>query len=171
MSNANSVLPEDMIGSTFGRLTVRAFSRLTKSGKIWLCECSCGEFTEAKTGHLRSGSISSCGCLRRETAEQLKLSHGHARAGLHTRIYDRWKGILARCYNPEHKSYENYGGRGIRVCERWHDFQNFIDDMGFPPSGLIIDRRNNDGNYEPGNCRWTSHRVNANNRRPRRATI
>ena len=82
-----------------------------------------------------------------------------------TPIYRTWGGMKTRCFNPRHKYYHRYGGRGITICERWLDFNNFYLDMGDRPKGTELDRENNDGNYEPGNCRWVTKKVNANNNR------
>lgn len=127
------------IGHKFGRLSVTSFSHM---------------------GHTQS-----CGCIRKETAAALKLSHGQAPKNHKTKTYQRWRGIKQRCTNPKHISYKNYGGRGITVCERWLSYENFFADMGVAPDGMYIDRINNDGNYEPSNCRWTDPVTSARNRR------
>lgn len=90
--------------------------------------------------------------------------HGHAGGGHQSRTYRIWCGMKQRCANPKATGWERYGGRGIRVCERWMDYRNFLADMGEVPEGLSIDRINPDGNYEPGNCRWATDKVQANNK-------
>jgi hypothetical protein len=90
--------------------------------------------------------------------------HGHASGGSDSRTYRIWAGMKQRCLNPKTTHYGYYGGRGIKVCERWMDYRNFLADMGEAPEGLSLDRINPDGNYEPGNCRWATDKVQANNK-------
>ena len=157
-------------GMRFGRLTIVSFSHNAIGGTMWLCRCDCGKEVTVKRGKLVTGHTRSCGCLRLEMVGQYKLSHGHARAGKKSKTFMRWQGMMARCTCANHKSYGNYGGRGIKICERWQSFENFLADMGEAPEGMLLDRINNDGNYEPSNCRWVDPVVSANNRRPRRST-
>lgn len=163
----------NLLGQRFGRLVVRAEAGSNKFGMIrWLCDCDCGNQTTATGCHLR-GSTRSCGCLKRENAakigRELHPTHGHAGRGRKTRAYHSWDAMLQRCTNPNHKAYKNYGGRGIAVCDRWRDFEAFLADMGEPPEGLTLDRYpNNDGNYEPENCRWATREEQNAGRRPYR---
>lgn len=101
-------------------------------------------------------------------AEQVR--HGHVRNGRKSRVYMAWSNMIERCRNPNHPRFQDWGGRGIRVCERWSVFENFLSDMGEPPNGLEIDRIDNDGNYEPGNCRWTDRKTQMRNTRVVRLT-
>lgn len=153
------------VGSRHGRWTVlsEARRRETPSGTLkryWHCLCDCGTSTEVNQAHLTSGRSQSCGCRKAELAAQQKHVHGASK----TPIHEVWVQMLQRCKNPNNKSYPRYGGRGIRVCDAWHDFAQFQADMGptYQP-GLTLDRRENDGNYEVGNCRWVTNTVNCRN--------
>ena len=148
----------DLTGKRFGRLVVISYKRESK----WLCRCDCGNESLVRSDHLKSAATRSCGCLNVETAIASNLRHGHAR-GLATQTYRAWMAMRNRCGNPQDP---RYGGRGIYVCERWYVYENFLADMGEPPSlGLSIDRINNDGNYEPSNCRWATWSEQMRNRR------
>ncbi|QQE75199.1 hypothetical protein [Brevibacillus composti] len=160
----------DLTNQRIGRLTV-----LSRSGNIgkhpaWLCKCDCGKTTTVRGDHLRNNLIRSCGCLEEENRKNgANTKHG----GRNSRLYEIWSGMLKRCNNPNSHSYENYGGRGIKVCDDWLDFSKFRDwalKHGYSDS-LSIDRINNDGNYEPSNCRWTDAKTQANNRRKRRKSL
>jgi hypothetical protein len=156
---------EDLIGQTFGRLSVAGVAPYNGHSKRWICVCDCGAVKYIATEKLASGHTKSCGCLRREAiAEFNKSKKTHGQSG--TAYYAVWNTMIARCERPRHISYPQYGGRGIRVCQRWREsFEAFAADMGERPDGYEIDRRNNDGNYEPGNCRWVPQKANTRNRR------
>lgn len=96
------------------------------------------------------------------------MKHGMKRRGARNSVYDKWVLMRQRCNNPKATGYANYGGRGIRVCARWNSFENFYADMGEPPIGAQLDRIDNDGNYEPGNCQWATKSQQMKNRRRRR---
>jgi hypothetical protein len=147
-------------GQRFGRLTVSV--EIARQGKFraFRCQCDCGRIKDVRLSHLTMGKILSCGCYHRDQ---------HTKHGMYgSSVYRRWNAMLQRCENPKAAAFKNYGGRGIKVCERWHDFQNFIADVGMPPKpGLELDRIDNERGYEPGNVRWVSEVVQVRNQRKR----
>jgi hypothetical protein len=160
-----------MVGQTFGRLTVLELAGIGNNNKhLVRCLCSCGTEKIAKAANLRYGYTTSCGCKHDEGNHR---THGMSKIG--SRTYSVWKAMNQRCENPNLPDYHLWGGRGITVCERWRNsFEAFLADMGECPSGKhSIDRYpNKDGNYEPGNCRWATAKEQAQNtRRNRIATI
>lgn len=144
----------DLTGQRFGRLTV--VGRFAETGKRWGCVCDCGGQAVVVGAKLRSGHTKSCGCLRAIVSRAKERRHGLSG----TRTHNIWQAMRRRCSRPDQPNYKWYGGRGIKVCERWESFDNFLADMGECPEGCEIDRIDGDGNYEPGNCRWVSHRDN-----------
>lgn len=146
----------DMMGQRFGRLTVVEFAE--KRGRLfyWKCRCDCGNETAVYGGTLRQGRQVSCGCYNAEK----RTSHGLSRS----REYRAWAQMLQRCNNPKSPRFKHYGARGVKVDPAWKDFDAFIADMG-PSNGLTLDRIDNSGNYEPGNCRWATYGVQNNNYR------
>jgi len=152
-------------------LTNRKFGRLTvveDTGKrhnkyvIWKCICDCGNIIEVQSSYLLHNGRKSCGCLMSES----KTIHGHTNGQRYrSRTYRSWDAMKQRCLNINNFKFNYYGGRGIMVCERWMVFENFLADMGERPEGLTLDRIDNDGHYEPINCKWSTYKQQNNNRR------
>lgn len=151
----------ELLGKRFGRLIVVSNCGSNKyKSKLWFCKCDCGEYLIALGGSLNHGGTKSCGCLRRKLAH--RITHGK----INTPEYGVWGSMKSRCLNNKHNAFNNYGGRGITVCKRWLKFENFIIDMGKRPSNKhTIERINNNGNYEPKNCKWSTYVENIRNRR------
>lgn len=148
----------DLVGQVFHHLTVTHRDGSEKGRQArWACVCKCGATTTVAGFNLKSGSVKSCGCWL------LEVHKTHGMAG--SKIYNIWQHMHRRCYDTRTPAYANYGGRGIKVCKRWFKFENFLKDMGEAPTGRTLDRRKNDGNYTPSNCRWATGREQVTNRR------
>ena len=163
---------KEVVGLKYNRLTIIDEEPTIKYGnstfRIMLCRCECGEEKVIMFQHLKSGRTKSCGCLNKEMAKEkfikLNIIHGNYDHPL----FNTYKLMKNRCNNCESHNYKYYGGRGIKVCDRWlgdDGFKNFLEDMGERPEGTTLDRINNDGNYEPTNCKWSTYSEQNKNRR------
>jgi hypothetical protein len=165
----------DLSDQEFGRLRVLSFAGRDRAGRArWLCQCECAKEVEINAYRLQTGHTRSCGCLRIEASVE-KLHGVHTRQTAHglskTKEYKSWSSMMHRCSNALAHNYSNYGGRGIVVCERWFQFENFLADMGERPIRTSLDRIDNDGAYEPGNCQWSTPVTQSGNRRNSRYII
>ena len=158
--------PLNLIGREFGRLTVVARAENNKSGQTrWECTCKCGNSVTISGTSLVSAKTKSCGCLNKEKAGNLNRTHGLSK----TKIYNSWRGMKERCINPNHSSFEIYGGRGITFDKKWNTFEGFYEDMGDSyQEGFELDRIDVNGNYCKENCRWSDQSEQCYNQRKRK---
>ncbi len=157
---------KDLSGFKFNRLT--AIEIVSRNPIVYKCLCDCGNFKNVRAGNLRTKQVTSCGCLHKEIMVKRNTKHSMNNTPLHK----LWFKIKERCFNKNCSSYKNYGGRGITMCDRWLDFNLFYEDVhiGYE-KGLEIDRIINDGNYEPTNFRWVTHKVNTQNTRKTKLSV
>lgn len=157
---------QNLTGRKFDRITPLGLLGLGSHGAKWLCRCKCGTFSIVTASKLLLGSTHSCSCYRRGRLGDERRTHGQS----HSKLHRLWGDIHTRCYNPNYDGWDNYGGRGIKVEERWHVFENFRDDVGEPPfPGASIDRYpDQNGNYGPDNFRWATPTQQSRNKRNNR---
>lgn len=158
---------EDLTNRIFNRLTVTKKIRLHRR-LAWLCECACGNAVKAYRYDLIRGGVKSCGCLQKEEAYKRCMERNVTHNMSKHSLYATWSNMISRCENKENPAYKNYGGRGIKVCDRWHNIENFIFDMSPKPSPeLTLERIDNNGNYEKLNCKWATWDEQTINKRAR----
>lgn len=157
----------ELLGKQFGRLTVTSRSANLNNKSMWECRCICGIVKVFRCGDLVTGKTRSCGCLQSELVSKRMTKHGGAKVGKRISEYNIWQHMKKRCYDVDNANYYNYGARGVKICNRWlNRFDLFLKDMGYRPSKThSLDRKNNNGNYTPSNCRWVTRDIQNKNKR------
>ena len=163
---------KNLIGIKFGRLLVHSRQGVASNGGAkWLCICECGSSTITTSTSLTSGRTKSCGCLQRDINISRLTKHGQCTTNKKHPLYATWNSMRSRCNNKNSGSYHKYGGRGIKICPEWEDFETFVLDMGNRPNWFSIDRIDNDKGYSKDNCRWADIKTQANNTRHNRLIL
>lgn len=160
---------KDLTGMRFGRLVVVAYAETKRKKAHWLCRCDCGNEKVICSDSLRGSMSRSCGCLRSEVTASKNYRHGFDKRGKRNRHYLVWLSMMTRCYTKTSRDFPLYGGRGIKVCDEWHDPKVFVEwcQSHEPiPKGYSVDRRLVNGDYSPDNCRFSSPITQSRNRRP-----
>lgn len=162
---------QDLTGKRFGRLVVKNFDYVKNNAYYWICVCDCGNEKSICSTHFKSHKTSSCSCYNKDVVSKRRKTHGKT----NTRLYKVWRGLIDRCLYKSHKYYKDYGDRGIKICDEWlgdvgfKNFYNWAIENGYNENAkrgdCTIDRINNDGNYEPNNCRWVDLKIQQNNTR------
>lgn len=166
VDSTSEMTTADISGKKFGRLTVIRFIGFSARSPMWRCKCDCGRLTVVHAGNLRRGHTKSCGCLALEQLFSRSFRHGFTKRNKFHPLYAVWNQMKQRCLNPKCKEYRHYGAIGVKVCRRWmKSFPNFLKDVGERPPKMSLDRfPNRNGNYEPGNVRWATDEMQANNK-------
>lgn len=164
----------DLKGERFGKLVVIERTESVGGRATWLCRCDCGNLIKRQGKLLRQNKVKSCGCLKSENMIKMNTKHGHLKRGNNRRLLEIWSGMKKRCLNKNYERYQDYGGRGITICDEWlsefENFHNWAINNGYNDT-LTIDRIDVDGNYEPSNCRWATPAEQNMNKRNTRYVI